>query len=844
MARNIKTKKVNALKSVSNISSGDEFIVSTSEQNEDGSTTTAVKKVAQSVLEAKIVDAAVAAIGDVGGGGGAVVTENTIAVNTFSSNTYARSTNFVFNKNGNVLETEVMNISNPCTVTICVNITSNAATNNSYAILKVKTPNMHDWMDVESIPLNISAASSVNYSFSNMKIFSGVSLKVMVYDAAGKMLLSGSSVNLNEFKNDGDFTDHGETFVYLVNSGAHLSNSVIDIPVINGTNNGVIRTRGYVSILSCFANTDVTANYAAAQDRSINFYLQVYDSNSSIWKTVDVVSLYVQILNTTTYEIEFNDVFVSDGARLRILSSYNYPSNFAIGPYINNNFIIKFESLLDMNESTLPTEQINFASSDVAIGGAFIDSEPNPLYDGTVVKFNTVKERSSVSMTDTEFKLRGETSTAHNYTSLLPVYSTTDVMSQFIPTFIGIRHVSANTNSYKRDAGYIAQISCDGAYDGYDRVIKHNTVMWGDQDGEIAFTMTCATASTAEINGRFYGDYSIVLNNNVKSLAFSCEHGITQDNGTLRTPSNTALNAFRYATTKHTFTNVASGNTDNYYRPYIQNLISVDKFGSNVTDLGPFCFTGAANLERVKFDTTQTTINFDGFYGFYGCKKITEIVIPDNIIMDNESSSNEGCFAMCDKLQTLRLPRFFSFASRCISGCDSLVNLYMHNLENGRNLPQHAICECPNLAVIDLRKFTTFASSGIVDVGQNVITNDEYLGLYDNSTIIFDFHTIFASAFESTTADATLTFPKNMVYNYVANEEYARMQSIKIYNTVIPDEYVGDSGKINGFLRNKIAWSLLENALPTKRIVGTVTNARTYYFYSDEGETEITTIEI
>ena len=47
-------------------------------------------------------------------------------------------------------------------------------------------------MDVESIPLNISAAASVNYSFSNMKIFSGVSLKgdgMMQI----KMLISGSS---------------------------------------------------------------------------------------------------------------------------------------------------------------------------------------------------------------------------------------------------------------------------------------------------------------------------------------------------------------------------------------------------------------------------------------------------------------------------------------------------------------------------------------------------------------------------------------------------------------------------------------------------------------------------
>jgi hypothetical protein len=839
MARNIRTKKVNALKSVSNISSGDEFIVSTSEQNEDGSTTTAVKKVAQNVLEAKIVDAAVSAIGDIGGGGGAAVTENTIAVNTFSSNTYARSTNFVFNKNGKVLETEAMNIANPCTVTVCVNITTNGATNNSYAVLKVKTPNMHEWMDVENIPINISATSSVNYSFSNMKIFSGVSLKVVVYDTGNAMQISGSSVNLNEFKNDGDFTDHGETFVYLVSSGDYLSNSVIDIPNISGTNNGVIRTRGYVSVITCFANTDATANYAAAQDRSVNFYLQVYDSNSTMWKTVDVVSLYVNLGASSLHTIEFNDVFVSDGARLRILSSYKYPTNFAIGPYINNNFIIKFESLLDMNENTLPTEQINFASSDVTIGAAFIDNEINTLYDGTVVKFKTAKDRLPVSMTDADFKLRGETSTAHNYTSLLPVYSTTDVMSQFIPTFIGIRHVSANNNSYKRDAGYLAQITCDGAYDGYDKAIKHNTVMWGDQDGEIAFTMTCATPLTGETTtyGRFYGNYSIVLNNNVKSLAFSCEHGITQDNGKLRTPSNAALASFSYATTKRTFTGLTSTSSSNdYYRPYIQNLISVDKFGSNVTDLGPFCFTGAANLENVKFNTTQTTINFDGFYGFYGCKKITEIMIPDNIIMDSESSLNEGCFAMCNKLQTLGLPRFFSFASRCISGCQSLTNLYMHNLEDGRNLPQYSICDCPNLAVIDLRKFTTFASSGIVDVGQNTVTNDEQFGTYDTSTIIFDYHTIFKSATQATTADATLTFPQNMVYNYVSNQDYARMNTIKIYNTVIPEDM---PVSIDTYLTNIISYSLIENALPAKRKIGELVQSRTYYFYSDEGETKI-----
>ena len=344
MARNIRTKKVNALNSVSSISSGDEFIVSTSEQNLDGTTTTAVKKVTQNVLEAKIVDAAVAAIGDVGGGGGAAVTENTIAVNTFSSNTYARSTNFVFNKNGKVLETEVVNIANPCTVTVCVNIITSAATNNSYAVLKVKTPNMHDWMDVESIPLNISAAASVNYSFSNMKIFSGVSLKVMVYDAADKMLISGSSVNLNEFKNDGDFTDHGETFVYLVSSGAHLSDTEINIPDINGTNNGVIRTRGYVSVIDCWnSNKDNSANYNVTNDRSVNFYLQIYDSNKGLWKTLDVVSLYVNLTASTLHNIEFNDVFVPNGAKLRILTSYNYPTVYIIGPSTINIFIITFE---------------------------------------------------------------------------------------------------------------------------------------------------------------------------------------------------------------------------------------------------------------------------------------------------------------------------------------------------------------------------------------------------------------------------------------------------------------------------------------------------------------------
>lgn len=813
MARNIRTKKVNALNSVSSISSGDEFIVSTSEQNVDGTTTTAVKKVAQNVLEAKIVDAAVSAIGDIGGGGGAAVTENTIAVDTFSSNTYARTTNFVLNKNGTVLETEVMNIANPCTVTVCVNIKTEGATNNSTAVLRVKTPNMRDWVVVESIPINISAASSVVYSFSNMKVFSGVSLKVTVFDTGNKMLVSGSSVNLNEFKNDGDFTDHGETFVYLVSKEQYLSDGVIDIPDINGTNNGVIRTRGYVSVIDCWnTNKDNSANYNVANDRSVNFYLQIYDSNSTLWKTLDVVSLYVNLSASSLHIIEFNDVFVPNGAKLRILSSYKYPAVYNIGPYTENNFIIKFESMIDADVNNLPSNLISFDASNAYITTNGID------YDGTYISFNTESGRSPSPIRN--ITLRNNESAPHNFTSLLPFVSTTDYMSYFSPTFVGIRHITPFNNLNKREAGYFAQINYENSN------VTGSTVLWGDQDGELSFTMTNAET------GYFYGNYHVVLSNDVKSIGFSCQRAATQDNGSV----TKFVDGSSYPT-------MSATTPEYFYRPYIQNLISVDKFGSKLETLEEFCFTGATNLTNVNFPEDRN-IDFKGYYGFYGCKNIAEIMIPDNIKMDSESSSNEGCFAMCDKLQTLGLPRFFSFASKCISGCDSLVNLYMHNLENGRNLPQHAICECPNLAVIDLRKFTTFASSGIVDVGQNTITNDDLLGLYDNSTIIFDYHTIFEAASQSTTADATLTFPANMVYNYVANEEYARMQSIKIYNTVIPDNILGDSGKINTFLRNKIAYSLLERALPAKRIVNTVTSARTYYFYSDEGETEISTIEI
>lgn len=802
MARNIRTKKVNALNSVSNISSGDEFIVSTSEQNVDGSTTTAVKKVAQSVLEAKIVDAAVAAIGDVGGGGGgAAVTENTIAVNTFSSNTYARSTNFVFNKNGKVLETEVVNIANPCTVTVCVNITTNGATNNSYAVLKVKTPNMHDWMDVESIPINISATSSVNYSFSNMKIFSGVSLKVMVYDAGDKMLISGSSVNLNEFKNDGDFTDHGETFVYLVDSSAHLSDTEIIIPDINGTNNGVIRTRGYVSVINCWnSNTDNAANYNVTNDRSVNFYLQIKDDSKGLWKTLDVVSLYVELSASSLHNIEFNDVFVPSGAKLRILSSYNYPAVYNIGPYTKNNFIIKFESMLDADVNNLPSDKISFDATNAYITTNGVD------YDGTYVSFNTESGRSPSPIRD--IALRNNETAPHNYTSLLPIYNASyEYMSYFSPTFIGIRHITPFNNLAKRDAGYFAQINYENSGDK-----SGSTVLWGDQDGELSFTMTNADT------GYFYGNYNVVLSNDVKSIGFSCQRAITQDNGKVG-----------YTFVNGSYPTMNATTPELFYRPYIQNLISVDKIGTRVETLEEFCFTGAANLTSVNFPTDRN-IDFKGYYSFYGCASLNSLDIPDNVNMKIPNVSNEGFLCDCTHLKDFKPPKNFVFATRTISGCDELASLTLSTLDSNHHLPKYAIAECPNLSVIDLRKFSTFESSGIVNCG-SIYKNVGGLNT-DSSKVILDYNTI-ANASESTTADANYVFPRHMIYT-AATTGAGAISEVDFYNVSLSDEEMVDYNTAENILKYKVRWSLLKFALPVGH---NDTYSRTCMFYTDEGQT-------
>lgn len=811
MARNIRTKKVNALNSVSSISSGDEFIVSTSEQNVDGSTTTAVKKVAQSVLEAKIVDAAVSAIGDVGGGGGAAVTENTIAVNTFSSNTYARSTNFVFNKNGKVLETEVMNIANPCTVTICVNITTNGATNNSYAVLKVKTPNMHDWVDVENIPINISATASVNYSFSNMKIFSGVSLKVVVYDAGDKMLISGSSVNLNEFKNDSDFTDHGETFVYLVSSGNHLSDTEINIPDINGTNNGVIRTRGYVSVIDCWnPNTDNSANYNATNDRSVNFYLQIYDNSTTKWKTLDVVSLYVNLTTSvatnpaTLHNIEFNDVFVPNGARLRILTSYDYPTVYNIGPYTKNNFIIKFESMLDADVNNLPSNLISF---DATSGNAYITTNGID-YDGTYVSFNTESARSPSPIRS--IALRDNESAPHNYTSLLPIHSTSrDYMNYFSPTFVGIRRITPFNNLNKRDAGYFAQINYENSN------VTGSTVLWGDQDGELSFTMTNA------YTGYFYGNYHVVLSNDVKSIGFSCQRAITQDNGST---GYTFANGSVYPTMVATDYNL-------FYRPYIQNLISVDKIGTRVETLEEYCFTGAANLTGVNFPEDRK-IDFKGYYSFYGCASLNSLNIPDNVNMDIPNVSNEGFLCDCTHLKDFKPPKNFVFATRTISGCDELASLTLSTLDSGRRLPKYAIAECPNLSVIDLRKFSTFESSGIVNCG-SIYKNVGGIET-DVSKVIFDYQRII-NASPATSALPEYTFPRHMIYT-TATTGAGAISEVDFYNVTLTDEEMVDNTTAVNVLKAKVQCSLLKFALPAAH--NGITSRRCVFFV-DEGRTSL-----
>ena len=100
-------------------------------------------------------------------------------------------------------------------------------------------------------------------------------------------------------------------------------------------------------------------------------------------------------------------------------------------------------------------------------------------------------------------------------------------------------------------------------------------------------------------------------------------------------------------------------------------------------------------------------------------------------------------------LKIFKPPKNFVFATRTISGCDELAVLTLSTLDSNHHLPKYAIAECPNLSVFDLRKFSTFESSGIVNCG-SVYTDVEGQNT-DLSKVILDYNTI-VNASEATTA--------------------------------------------------------------------------------------------
>ena len=200
-------------------------------------------------------------------------------------------------------------------------------------------------------------------------------------------------------------------------------------------------------------------------------------------------------------------------------------------------------------------------------------------------------------------------------------------MSYFSPTFVGIRHIIPFNNLNKRDAGYFAQINYENSNGG-----TGSTVLWGDQDGELSFTMTNAET------GYFYGNYNVILSNDVKSIGFSCQRAITQDNG------------MAYSFVNGSYPTMAATTPEQFYRPYIQNLISVDKIGTKSRNIRRILFHGATNLTNVNFPEDRD-IDFKGYYSFYGCASLNSLDIPDNVNMNIPNVSNEGFLCDCTHLK-------------------------------------------------------------------------------------------------------------------------------------------------------------------------------------------------
>jgi hypothetical protein len=359
----------------------------------------------------------------------------------------------------------------------------------------------------------------------------------------------------------------------------------------------------------------------------------------------------------------------------------------------------------------------------------------------------------------------------------------------------------------KRDAGYFAQINYENSNGG-----TGSTVLWGDQDGELSFTMTNAET------GYFYGNYNVVLSNDVKSIGFSCQRAITQDNGTAA-----------YSFVNGSYPTMAATTPEQFYRPYIQNLISVNKIGTKVETLEEFCFTGATNLTSVDFPEDRD-IDFKGYYSFYGCASLNSLDIPDNVNMNIPNVSNEGFLCDCTHLKDFKPPKNFVFATRTISGCDELAVLTLSTLDSNHHLPKYAIAECPNLSVFDLRKFSTFESSGIVNCG-SVYTDVEGQNT-DLSKVILDYNTI-VNASEATTANPEYTFPRHMIYT-ASTTGAGAITEVDFYNVTLSEAQMADYITAENVLKGKIKNSLLKFALP----VGHNGNfSRTCMFYVDEGKT-------
>ncbi len=138
----------------------------------------------------------------------------------------------------------------------------------------------------------------------------------------------------------------------------------------------------------------------------------------------------------------------------------------------------------------------------------------------------------------------------------------------------------------------------------------------------------------------------------------------------------------------------------------------------NIKSLNDFTFSGCNELTTIIVQDTFITetyminnglpesINNIGSYCFYGCSKLTKLMIPPSITILNDS-----CFRNCNLLANVSLPNNLqTIGSFCFSGCYSLIDI---------NLPQQ-------LKIIQTNAFAGCNSFSNITIPKNVTTIEKY----------------------------------------------------------------------------------------------------------------------